>query len=225
MTRGEHHRQLRTAGGLHDHLAGPRAAPPSRTATRAPRTDASGPSLRIWRWRWDLNPRRSCPLTRFRGALLRPLGHATAVNVRRTTLYRRNPVDSRARDGRTKRHTPFDGAVMNSGALTAALQLPCCARSGTTAAIRAPSPLVSPGSEELAQRLGALGGPHATDDLNTVQSARVAWQIPHRAARTGLRVPGTEDDAPYARAHRSTGAHDTRLQRDHQHTAVKTGAI
>src|SRR5689334_16259874 len=29
-------------------------------------------------WRWDLNPRRSCPLTRFRGVLLRPLGHATA---------------------------------------------------------------------------------------------------------------------------------------------------
>ena len=34
---------------------------------------------RNWRWRWDLNPRRSCPLTRFRGVLLRPLGHATAV--------------------------------------------------------------------------------------------------------------------------------------------------
>src|SRR6185436_18624171 len=31
-----------------------------------------------WRWRWDLNPRRSCPLTRFRGVLLRPLGHSTA---------------------------------------------------------------------------------------------------------------------------------------------------
>src|SRR6185436_9301212 len=34
-----------------------------------------------WRWRWDLNPRRSCPLTRFRGVLLRPLGHATADEV------------------------------------------------------------------------------------------------------------------------------------------------
>ena len=33
------------------------------------------------RWRWDLNPRRSCPLTRFRGVLLRPLGHATAEEV------------------------------------------------------------------------------------------------------------------------------------------------
>ena len=33
---------------------------------------------RQWRWRWDLNPRRTCALTRFRGVLLRPLGHATA---------------------------------------------------------------------------------------------------------------------------------------------------
>src|SRR3954453_4853191 len=32
----------------------------------------------LQRWRWDLNPRRSCPLTRFRGVLLRPLGHSTA---------------------------------------------------------------------------------------------------------------------------------------------------
>ena len=31
-----------------------------------------------WRWRWDLNPRWACPHTRFRGVLLRPLGHATA---------------------------------------------------------------------------------------------------------------------------------------------------
>ena len=32
----------------------------------------------FWRWRWDLNPRWSSPHTRFRGVLLRPLGHATA---------------------------------------------------------------------------------------------------------------------------------------------------
>src|SRR4029079_18733653 len=31
-----------------------------------------------WRWRWDLNPRWACTHTRFRGVLLRPLGHATA---------------------------------------------------------------------------------------------------------------------------------------------------
>src|SRR2546423_4135239 len=30
------------------------------------------------RWRRDLNPRRGHPLTRFRGVLLRPLGHTTA---------------------------------------------------------------------------------------------------------------------------------------------------
>ena len=36
------------------------------------------PETSHWRWRWDLNPRRACTLTRFRGVLLRPLGHATA---------------------------------------------------------------------------------------------------------------------------------------------------
>src|SRR5271166_5719512 len=30
------------------------------------------------RWRWDLNPRRGCPLTRFRGVRPRPLGDSTA---------------------------------------------------------------------------------------------------------------------------------------------------
>src|SRR4029077_1772340 len=29
------------------------------------------------RWRWDLNPRRGCPLTRFRGVGPRPLGDPT----------------------------------------------------------------------------------------------------------------------------------------------------
>ena len=36
-----------------------------------------GVSPSAWRWRWDLNPRWSYPHTRFRGVLLRPLGHAT----------------------------------------------------------------------------------------------------------------------------------------------------
>ena len=31
-----------------------------------------------WRWRGDSNPGRTCALTRFRGVLLRPLGHTTA---------------------------------------------------------------------------------------------------------------------------------------------------
>ena len=35
-------------------------------------------TLSGWRWRWDLNPRWACTHTRFRGVLLRPLGHATA---------------------------------------------------------------------------------------------------------------------------------------------------
>ena len=37
-----------------------------------------GPGPRGWRWRRDLNPRLTCANKRFRGVLLRPLGHATA---------------------------------------------------------------------------------------------------------------------------------------------------
>ena len=33
------------------------------------------------RWRWDLNPRRGCPLTRFRGVRPRPLGDSTAAEL------------------------------------------------------------------------------------------------------------------------------------------------
>jgi hypothetical protein len=32
-----------------------------------------------WRYRWDLNPRWSCPHTCFRDMLLRPLGHGTGI--------------------------------------------------------------------------------------------------------------------------------------------------
>jgi hypothetical protein len=39
---------------------------------------ATGRFCWCWRWRRDLNPRRALTLTRFRGVLLRPLGHATA---------------------------------------------------------------------------------------------------------------------------------------------------
>ncbi|CUR60670.1 hypothetical protein NOCA280090 [metagenome] len=38
-----------------------------------------------WRWRRDLNPRSACTDKRFRGVLLRPLGHATAEKVTRAT--------------------------------------------------------------------------------------------------------------------------------------------
>src|SRR5271163_143667 len=35
----------------------------------------------LWRWRRDLNPRTVLAVTRFRGVLLRPLGHATAEQL------------------------------------------------------------------------------------------------------------------------------------------------
>ena len=47
-----------------------------------------------WRWRWDLNPRRACTLTRFRGVLLRPLGHATAAEI--TGRSPRRPPERRS---------------------------------------------------------------------------------------------------------------------------------
>ena len=51
----------------------------SRIVEEGPRDEAlRGPSCDWLAVAVDLNPRRSCPLTRFRGVLLRPLGHATA---------------------------------------------------------------------------------------------------------------------------------------------------
>src|SRR5918999_2009074 len=35
----------------------------------------------VERWRWDLNPRMSCPITRFRGVRPRPLGDSTASSL------------------------------------------------------------------------------------------------------------------------------------------------
>src|SRR5262252_1883419 len=44
-------------------------------AWRLPRT---GILAGQWRWRWDLNPRKTCAFTRFRGVRPRPLGDSTA---------------------------------------------------------------------------------------------------------------------------------------------------
>ena len=55
---------------------------PVRRPEVSERTTLTGrdtaPGASRWRWRWDLNPRWACTHTRFRGVLLRPLGHATA---------------------------------------------------------------------------------------------------------------------------------------------------
>ncbi len=61
-----------------------------------------------WRWRWDLNPRTCCHVTRFRGVLLRPLGHATINDLsgdraaaRRTSeAAGRTPAPARRRSPR-----------------------------------------------------------------------------------------------------------------------------
>src|SRR5215469_3979777 len=53
-----------------------------------------------WRWRWDLNPRRGCPLTRFRGVRPRPLGDSTAgEHTRSWAVAARRSVSFRPPDG------------------------------------------------------------------------------------------------------------------------------
>src|SRR5436305_14742262 len=44
------------------------------------------------RWRWDLNPRRGCPLTRFRGVRPRPLGDSTAGELTRIRACARDDL-------------------------------------------------------------------------------------------------------------------------------------
>ena len=90
----------------HQHWAAPSPSwSMGQTWKRQPaRFGPAGVSAGEWRWRWDLNPRRSCPLTRFRGVLLRPLGHATAEQATRAGDRRRNR--STARAGHRQRDCP-----------------------------------------------------------------------------------------------------------------------
>ena len=57
----------------------PVAGAEERRFKRSPGAGVTGPlASSVWRWRRDLNPRWTCAHKRFRGVLLRPLGHATA---------------------------------------------------------------------------------------------------------------------------------------------------
>src|SRR6516164_11200836 len=51
---------------------------PSGTETPAWRLPRAGILAGQWRRRWDLNPRKTCAFTRFRGVRPRPLGDSTA---------------------------------------------------------------------------------------------------------------------------------------------------
>ena len=73
LTRRTSLREVRARVG--SALVGSSSNPPATAKSGSPQALLGG--FERWRWRWDLNPRRSCPLTRFRGVLLRPLGHAT----------------------------------------------------------------------------------------------------------------------------------------------------
>ena len=56
-------------------------SPEKRTMSRD--TCDRCPETSQWRWRWDLNPRKGCPFTRFRGVRPRPLGDSTAAEPTR----------------------------------------------------------------------------------------------------------------------------------------------
>ena len=63
-----------------------------------------------WRWRWDLNPRTACTVTRFRGVLLRPLGHATAAEITgRRGAPGKRPAAARSTQQRAHRPRPRAG--------------------------------------------------------------------------------------------------------------------
>src|SRR5207344_424129 len=61
-----------------------------------------------WRWRWDLNPRKGCPFTRFRGVRPRPLGDSTAAEPTRLATPR--PL-ARAQD-QASAHWPVSPCVV-----------------------------------------------------------------------------------------------------------------
>src|SRR5215475_12158354 len=67
----------------------PRPAPHARPANRKTPNPNVGsrsflcPETSQERWRWDLNPRKGCPFTRFRGVRPRPLGDSTAAEPTR----------------------------------------------------------------------------------------------------------------------------------------------
>ena len=69
-----------------------------------------------WRYRWDLNPRWSCPHTCFRDMILRPLGHGTESECRPCdqsgpkATERALPLLHR-RDWRTSGHAPGPGGT------------------------------------------------------------------------------------------------------------------
>jgi transposase InsO family protein len=60
----------------------PRPEHPATASTPNPDVGSGCPrclETSQWRWRWDLNPRKGCPFTRFRGVRPRPLGDSTAA--------------------------------------------------------------------------------------------------------------------------------------------------
>ena len=73
-----------------------RTVPDERDPGTRHAAGASGSTgISAWRWRRDLNPRWTCAHKRFRGVLLRPLGHATAGRVHPRRWWARNGGEER----------------------------------------------------------------------------------------------------------------------------------
>ena len=45
--------------------------------------------LRIWRWGWDSNPRKSCPFAGFQDRYIQPLCHSSELNICLILLWQR----------------------------------------------------------------------------------------------------------------------------------------
>ena len=148
---------------------------------------------RTWRWRRDSNPGWTCAHTRFRGALLRPLGHATADEGTRAADLGRNPSSRRARpSGRqpTPTHAhPLGRAGHRSLAGAERRRHPA----------REPSPRRSSPCASTQRTAGGDGGPHSS----TADPTR--RRRPHSATATPRDDFGREMlSAPYAVLHHST---------------------
>ena len=75
--------------------------------------------------------------------------------------------------------------------------------------------------EEVPQQSGRLVGAHARDDLGAGRQPPVAHDVVHRAGRARLLVPRAEHEPRHARLQQRAGAHQARLQRDHERAPLE----
>ncbi len=86
-----------------------------QNCTRATPANEENPRVNggfLRRYRWDLNPRWSCPHTCFRDMILRPLGHGTGKELTRSGRHGAPPpVRSPSTGGRSRTPVPSSGGT------------------------------------------------------------------------------------------------------------------